>query len=921
MPWKKEKKSRSVNDIPVEKNHNNIIHSLDDGDFLDLLSSVSQPSYNQRSSGFLTFQGARDAPNSNKISVRETSALVKVCEKGLRDEDAAKEEEKRRQHQKRASTRSGCSSSSFDRPHRPGSYSPSVSPPSRRLVPPPPAPFGNKSVDFDEMNMDYIDETGDVEMEDLSGVPNSSNVKRYTKGNREDMVRELNEGGDDHDSYDVEYAGGRYGVYRYSDPINSYQWPTDPDEKELLHAGKILSRDQTVLPPQNDGMFSSLSYDMAGNDEVPKLTPSGMPLPLTAELVRLGSDSASGHIKYDDKSQEALAANAKLEGKRKKKKKDKESNTFPAENVPGYMGCLPLDQLLNLIEGEPTGSEQNSGKKQKGYQQQPSSIASQDPATSTTDPSGETSSARKEARRRKSKEGASSGRKSVSKESSSSSSPPPGGPATTASASHSQPAATIGAQQAKAAAAAAAAPATPSKTSALDIEVSKEALKSKPSGPVKSSPKASGASRASARGSTEEGEEEFLSADEGIPLSNATSGTTTSINKKQTKVPVGRSSTSVASTASFTSSAAISSEVMLDGANYRADDEDVTVIERHAVEEPEFITVSGGKTKKKHSSTSTASHQTTTRTGSAGKIERRQRIGGGSTSSASGAGADRRSSLEERVSSSLPFTQQQKPSPRRPGNSQLGDFIEDRKIDGAGIKQTPVKGTRVSASGGGTPQSHKKAARQSTADSDYQDAEEMTTVMQTRGSPERVFSYADAAKKSSDQQSRDQSPSGSAQNLVSPNPTSLDLKPSSATAAPNSPSLAVSAVTTIPSSSPSAAKTGKQGTAGAAELPPMPAGESGVAATGGLSFFYDENEANRSDETIEGDTATEVDTGNDGAFVLNLGGKTVRFAKGMAASAEPVDGRIRQMTETMQLRWAEFNKGAAPVYYQAAKHA
>ncbi|CAI4224684.1 unnamed protein product [Auanema sp. JU1783] len=147
------------------------------------------------------------------------------------------------------------------------------------------------------------------------------------------------------------------------------------------------------------------------------------------------------------------------------------------------------------------------------------------------------------------------------------------------------------------------------------------------------------------------------------------------------------------------------------------------------------------------------------------------------------------------------------------------------------------------------------------------------TAVNGTPSPERAFSYADAAKKSSDSTGgRDHSPSESAK----PNSHHNDIS-----------SKAVEIV-------------GSQGSSGA-EIP------NGTASSTGLSFFYDENEA----------TNTDHKPSEDNAFVLNLGGKTVRFAKGLAANNVEPNQRHLSMIELMTQRWESFLKGPAPMHYTA----
>ncbi|VDO64636.1 unnamed protein product [Haemonchus placei] len=341
-------------------------------------------------------------------------------------------------------------------------------------------------------------------------------------------------------------------------------------------------------------------------------------------------------------------------GKRKKGKKEKKENVIMAENVPGlggaqdtlsgfqtnrvvtyllgrvegHMGQLSVEQLVHLIEGN--HSEQNV--KKQGQKDKSSSIVEV--------VSEETNQTKKE-RRRKSKE---------LKENTQSTPPvvtigaqqtKTGGPPAAATTTSSPPAASATAQ--------------PLKMYGLlrEFTVANKRVTS----PVSEKRRGKGAER-NVRCSTEDCEEEFLSADEGVA-----SPVVDEVIMPPT-VSILTATTTTTTTASATSSA---SEVILDGRNYRADDEDVTQIERQCADEQEFITVN---TKKKKGIEYTGKQQQ--RTGSAGKEERHQRV-------AERLEPARRSSLGMAPETrSTPLANSPLPSARRPTTASLADFLDDK---------------------------------------------------------------------------------------------------------------------------------------------------------------------------------------------------------------------------------------------------
>ncbi|KAL6727604.1 hypothetical protein Aduo_009467 [Ancylostoma duodenale] len=318
--------------------------------------------------------------------------------------------------------------------------------------------------------------------------------------------------------------------------------------------------------------------------------------------------------------QDVVVPTAKSElGKRKKSKKDKsKENVIMAENVPGHMGQLPVEQLVDLIEGKP---EQNA--KKQSAKEKPEVAAEEAIQT-------------KKERRRKSKE---------LKE------------AASPSASN---AATIGASQTKtggstAATATASVPANASQPPKMEFTVASKRVTSP--GSEKRRGKGAGAER-NVRCSTEDGEEEFLSADEGVASSIG----------DDSSVPASM----VASLAINTNlpKSTTASDVVLDGRNYRADDEDVTLIERQCADEQEFITVNTKK--KKLVEFAGKQQQQQQRTGSAGKEERHQRAVAERLEPA------RRSSVGIAAESRNTAMNSPLPSGRRPTTASLADFLDEK---------------------------------------------------------------------------------------------------------------------------------------------------------------------------------------------------------------------------------------------------
>uniref|UniRef100_A0A7I4Y8W4 Serine-rich adhesin for platelets n=1 Tax=Haemonchus contortus TaxID=6289 RepID=A0A7I4Y8W4_HAECO len=507
-------------------------------------------------------------------------------------------------------------------------------------------------------------------------------------------------------------------------------------------------------------------------------------------------------------------------GKRKKGKKEKKENVIMAENVPGHMGQLSVEQLVHLIEGN--HSEQNV--KKQGQKDKSSSIVEV--------VSEETNQTKKE-RRRKSKE---------LKENTQS----------------TPPVVTIGAQQTKTGGPPAAATTTSSppaaSATAQPLKMEFTVANKRVTSPVSEKRRGKGAER-NVRCSTEDCEEEFLSADEGVasPVGDEASTPPT--------VSTLTATTTTTTTASATSSA---SEVILDGRNYRADDEDVTQIERQCADEQEFITVN---TKKKKVLEYTGKQQQ--RTGSAGKEERHQRV-------AERLEPARRSSLGMAPETrSTPLANSPLPSARRPTTASLADFLDDKVIDAAKMQ------TKSSVNIANVPKNVKKLHRNEMSKSASQNP--------TSDSPERTFSYADAAKKSSEP-SRDNSPAC----VAVASPSGKSESPAPTTPAPVSRPVETSDTEVLPCANVSA------GASGAAD---------------GLSFFYDETEAALEENQNEADNGATPE----GAFVLNLGGKTVHFAKGMASSpvdAPPSNSHHMCMVEMLAQRWKMFQEGHVPQIYQ-----
>lgn len=706
-----------------------------------------------------------------------------------------------------------------------------------------------KPVGYENEEMKFIDEDNfsDVEMMDLTGT----NVPKhtFTRGNREQTATEYMD--DDVEAGTLKVVeGARHG---FCDEWN---------EKSLLRNGRLLTRNQTILGPQCDGLFYPITEFVTGTDLIPSLTPAYEMPPLSKSLLPTptteSDDMSSTGVNALQTNQQNgvtsniedvitksaiqdITPNSKTElGKRKKGKKEKKENVFMAENVPGHMGQLSVEQLVHLIEG--SNSEQNVKKQ-----------SHKDKSSASVEVVCEEAGQTKKERRRKSKE---------TKENTTPTSAP----------------VTIGAQQTKTGGSAAAAAATSvtstsvtasPPTSGANAHSPKILAGNEAPFPDQEKQTGRGSDERSARCLTEDGEEEYLSADEGVasPVGD------------ETYLPpnIMNSSTTVASVSTVSST----SEVVLDGRNYRADDEDVTQIERQCADEQEFITVN---TKKKKLIES-AGKQQQQRTGSAGKDERHQRV------------LER---LEPNRRSSLGVAPEMRSAPssnsalqygRRPTTASLADFL-DEKDGGKVLSKSVVSG---SAKNMRKPPHRNERIAQADVEVSIPDPppKQMSKPTQstTSDSPERTFSYADAAKKSSEP-SRDNSPAC----VTAASPSSKSESPASK---PPTPVLCARTETSDTEVLPCAN---------------VPAGVSGPAD--GLSFFYDETEATQFEETP-------YDAGNgttsDRTFVLNLGGKTVRFAKGMASSAvdvAPSNSHHMCMVEMLAQRWKMFQEGNVPKIYQ-----
>uniref|UniRef100_A0A1I7XRC1 Uncharacterized protein n=1 Tax=Heterorhabditis bacteriophora TaxID=37862 RepID=A0A1I7XRC1_HETBA len=160
-----------------------------------------------------------------------------------------------------------------------------------------------------------------------------------------------------------------------------------------------------------------------------------------------------------------------------------------------------------------------------------------------------------------------------------------------------------------------------------------------------------------------------------------------------------------------------------------------------------------------------------------------------------------------------------------------------------------------------------------------------STQLNISGSPERTFSYADAAKKS--EQSRENSPGSVVQQSSPSTKSSSPVSPLLASAEPST--------TSVPSRIEASVSSG---------------------ATDGISFFYDDSEAITTPSEPENIETVQATDGN--AFVLNLCGKTVRFVKGMAPSGDmqPANSRHLCMVEMLANRWKLFQEGHVPKVYQ-----
>ncbi|KJH50239.1 hypothetical protein DICVIV_03603 [Dictyocaulus viviparus] len=479
-----------------------------------------------------------------------------------------------------------------------------------------------------------------------------------------------------------------------------------------------------------------------------------------------------------------------------------------AENVPGHMGQLPVEQLVHLIEGS-HHPEQHS--KKQNNKDKPLSVVADAP---TTDEAVGIQTTKKE-RRRKSKE---------LKEISSISNAVNIGALQTKT----------GGSQAAGVTATLASAVAASQTSNIEIAVASKRMTS--TGPEKQCDEKIGIDQ-NCRCSTEDGEEEFLSADEGVASSVGDEPCVSTIPSTKKSSPTFRHTP----------------EVTQYNVNNKVVDKNTVKVEHQCTDEQEFITVN---TKKKKLNEISGMPQ---RNSYISKDERLQRF-------AEHLEPTRRSSLGIAPESrTLTSVNSPMPSNRRPTTASLADFMNEK--DGGKIHKKLSPTFVVSKSA-------RKSNKNEMSKPDPQNV--------GHESPERTFSYADAAKKSSEP-SRDNSP---------------------ACVAPTSPAKSDSSATLT--STPVLCSTMQM--CGTEVLPSSAV--SGVAD--GLSFFYDESEATFSQE------ADEATASSDDAFVLQLGEKTVRFVKGMASTADipPSNSHHMYLVEMLAQRWKMFQEGQVPQIYQ-----
>ncbi|CAD6188396.1 unnamed protein product [Caenorhabditis auriculariae] len=308
------------------------------------------------------------------------------------------------------------------------------------------------------------------------------------------------------------------------------------------------------------------------------------------------------------------------------------------------------------------------------------------------------------------------------------------------------------------------------------------------------------------------------------------------------------------------------SEVLLDGANYRADDEDVAAIAKQLTEEDEFITV--GKNKKKIEK----------RTGSVGEYDR--------SSPQMNVSGNKRNQDDKGRSMSLHDAKQHQQ--RRPAAKTFSDLLTDVKNETRGGKHHKRKSTG---------QEEKEHFLETPVDTEIT----VNTALPSNNnkqsnpvSPDRV-SYADAAKKSAEASGesspQEVSPASSANRKATYPADTPDPSSETFTSDDSNISHCIAVLPNAAHTSPSPQK---------------------------FSFFYDEHASQQDGNRLQEASSSTNGVNDPNDFVLKLGGRVVRFAKGHAAEVAKMpkpDARHLALISSLREGWRIFMSDEPPVVF------
>ncbi|PAV89477.1 hypothetical protein WR25_03406 isoform B [Diploscapter pachys] len=920
----------------------------------------------------------------------------------------------------------------------------------------------NKPVKFDDADMDFIDNGGDVEVTDLSeqdagrGQVAKAQIEKYGAldgppppnkyrcGNPTDEVVEL----DQISNMEMGMPNWSYnrGISLLKDVNHSIKVDpkvTEPEEKHLIRDvnRKIMSPDETILGPQCNGMFSNLSTKVEGTDERPtnstlfaqhqqrpgiymSETSQSVPARLSsAALINSQFSSVSDlgtgnynmtitdsnsyklastlekpitgvqnnnnlytarnkemsfpkkpeHIKTDHTKLGQQDENKKMSDIKQRKNKKNKKEVISKGSDFGRMGELPIDLLVKEIEGKDLDVTENNKKDKKQPKAAtrrkskdspvPPAHAAQIQQTQAGEESGLTEDKDSQAA------GGDKQQDNKSKQRDEQSSNNQGKTGATQTKTGGSPSAAAVGDTVTVAAASVQTQGGNNKQEKQSPKRKKNKQQGQNQGAEKPMAVTSFDSHSSTSRPSDEGDEEFMSADEGTVSPNGSENRyqmvkeTSTDSQSQQQPAVSQSgrkgkksgsvggiekNTSVESGSGSGNGSVVdnnpSSAILLDAANYRDDDEDLAQIEKQfsAMHEEEFITVTGKQRKKAER-----------RTGSAGASHRAPHMGHSQNqkqssvdTAPSSSESGRRSSFGVNGSTNGGQAGRHFGKKPQPHEVHLNDFIVDEATKRELALAAKQKGNASHHT------SHLHSHPQSSTSTQLSNSEKFlaTTEQIEINTDEEMpllpganpainghspanqptqFSYANAVKKSAEP-SRECSPN------TQPAP---QASPVSSTAS-TSPSPPPSQVSAPPPTQEQ--QTAKQRNNSVIES--MPA-----RRTEGITFYYDaeasgqdeqEDKQHSADESSSGcltgfDESTQGEhSGHDlsdsthnqslGVHAFHVGGKSILLSTcgsnevaAQAAAAADIIDMIRLMNE----RWQQFQeKEPMPILYTAAAH-